>query len=173
VPTATRDPYLDWQAENLLRNQLGQPPLPQPEGLSAPVAARQSPQSDQAVMSQPEFWTVSNDLWQAWLDSFEGHPSEFWQEDHPGQEWFTRDRYLQLFKLQQMPRFDRFRLVGVAGRVDTTNTSPSSLLAGQKDQLEQIAPGAAAAYAPLVYPDNLVAIVGFDPWINSDGVVRP
>jgi hypothetical protein len=173
VPTAARDPYLDWQAENLLRSQLGQPPAPQPQGLSRPAAAQQSSQSDQAALSQPEFWTISDDLWQAWLDTIEGHPSEFWQEDHPGEDWFTRDRYLRLFILHQMPRFDRFRSIGVAGRVNTTNTPPSRLLSGHTDQLELIAPGAVSAYEPLVYPDNLVAVVGYDPWINSDGSIRP
>jgi hypothetical protein len=173
VPTATRDPYLDWQAENLLRDKLGQAPLPQPEGLSAPLAARQSPQSDQAVMSQPEFWTVSNDLWQAWLDGIEGEPPAGWSDARPGEPWFTRDNYLQLFKIKKTPQFDRFRLVGVSGRVNVTGGSASALLSGHVDQLEAIAPGAAAAYQPLVYPDNLVAVVGYDPWINSDGSLRP
>src|SRR6266542_4460653 len=36
VPTAMRDPYLDWQAENLLRERLGEPQLPQPPGLTWP-----------------------------------------------------------------------------------------------------------------------------------------
>jgi hypothetical protein len=173
VPTAARDPYLDWQAENLLRSQLGQSPAPQPQGVSKPAAAQQSSQSDQAALSQPEFWTISDDLWQAWLDSIQGQPPEGWAEARPGEPWFTRENYLQLFKLKQMPRFDRYRLIGVAGRVNTFGGPANELLSGHRDQLEQIAPGAVAAYEPLVYSGNLVAVVGYDPWINSDGTIRP
>src|SRR6266542_2593478 len=46
VPTATRDPYLDWQAENLVRSSLGEAALPQPQGVVMPAVAMQSPQSD-------------------------------------------------------------------------------------------------------------------------------
>ncbi len=172
VPTATRDPYLDWLAENLLRDHLGQPPLPQPAGLTIPAAAKSSP-SDQAVYTQTEFWTVSDDLWQAWLDSFESQPPSDWSAERPGVPWFSRDNYLYLFKLQKTPEFDRFRLIGVAGRVNTTNSQPAALLSGESGDLEAIAPGALAAYEPLVYPDNLVAVVGSDPWINPDGSLRP
>jgi hypothetical protein len=173
VPTAARDPYLDWMAENLLRDRLGQQQLPQPEGLIKPAAIAQSPKSDQGVLSETEFWTVSDDLWQAWLDSIQGHPSQFWEEDHPGEQWFTVDRYIRLFKLQQMPRFDRYRLIGSAGRVDTSETPPTVLLSGEADELEALAPGVIAAYAPVSYTDNVVAVVGYDPWINPDGSIRP
>jgi len=173
VPTATRDQYLDWQAENILRSQLGEPELPQPQGVTKPATLAQNSQSDQAVLSEPEFWTVSDDLWQARLDSVQGHPSEFWQEDHPGEQWFTVDRYIRLFKLQQMPRFGRYRLIGAAGRVDTSGSPAKAIQVGQADALEAIAPGSVAAYSPLSYPDNLVAVVGYDPWLNPDGTMRP
>ena len=137
------------------------------------MVVNQSPASDQAVLSQPEFWTVSDDLWQARLDSIQDHPSQFWQEDHPGEQWFTVDRYIRLFKLKQTPRFDRYRLIGVSGRVDTTQSPAVAVVPAQADELEAIAPGAIAAYGPDVYPDNVVAVVGYDPWINSDGTMRP
>jgi hypothetical protein len=172
VPTAMRDPYLDWQAENILRSQLGEPQLPQPQGVTKPAVA-QSAQTDQAVLSEPEFWTVSDDLWQARLDGIQGHPSEFWQEDHPGEQWFTIDRYIRLFKLQQMPRFDRYRLIGASGRVDTSGSAGAAIPAGEADALETIAPGVMAAYNLLSYPDNVVAVVGYDPWLNADGSMRP
>jgi hypothetical protein len=172
VPTAMRDSYLNWQAENILRSQLGEPQLPQPQGVTKPAVAAQSAQTDQAVLSEPEFWTVSDDLWQARLDGIQGHPSEFWQEDHPGEQWFTIDRYIRLFKLQQMPRFDRYRLIGVSGRVDTSGSAGAAIPAGEADALETIAPGAMAAYNPLSYPDNVVAVVGYDPWLNADGSMR-
>ncbi len=172
VPTATRDPYLDWEAENLLRSSLGQSPLPQPPGLSKPAVALRSSQSDQAIVSQPQFWTTSDDLWQAWNDSIEGQPPAGWADERPGEPWFTRENYLQLFKLRQMPRFDRYRLIGVAGRVNTNHDVPTELLSGHKDQLEAIAPGSIAAYQPVVYSGNLVAVVGYDPWINPDGTLR-
>jgi hypothetical protein len=171
VPTATRDPYLDWQAENLLRGHLGQPQLPQPQGLTPP-AATNTP-SDEAIMSEPEFWTVSDNLWQAWLDTFEAQPPDGWNDARPGVPWFSRDNYLFLFKIQKTPRFDRFRLLGVAGRVDTTTTPPTDIGSGPESALEQIAPGSVATYQPLDYPDNLVAVVGYDPWINPDGTTRP
>jgi len=173
VPTAMRDPYLDWQAENLLRERLGEPQLPQPPGLTWPSAAAQSPQSDKAILSQTEFWTVSDDLWQAWLDTIEGQAPAEWAEERPSEPWFSRENYLQLFKIRKTPRFDRYRLIGVAGRVNTGNSSPADLLSGHQDQLEQLAPGAAMAYEPVVYLDNLVAVVGYDPWINPDGSLRP
>lgn len=173
VPTATRDQYLDWQAENILRSQLGEPQLPQPQGVTRPATVAQNSQSDQAVLSEPEFWTVSDDLWQARLDSVQGHPSEFWQEDHPGEQWFTVDRYIRLFKLQQMPRFDRYRLIGAAGRVDTSGSPATAIQVGQADALEAIAPGSITAYSPLSYPDNVVAVVGYDPWLNPNGTIRP
>jgi hypothetical protein len=164
---------LDWQAENLLRNQLGQQQQPLPPGLSRPAAVTQGSQSDQAVLSEPQFWTVSDDLWQAWLDSIESQPPAGWTDERPGEPWFTRENYLQLFKLQQTPRFDKYRLLGVAGRVDASSSSPTDLLSGHQNQLEQLAPGAVAAYEPLVYPDNLVAVIGYDLWINPDGSIRP
>jgi hypothetical protein len=164
---------LDWQAENFLRDHLGQPQLPQPQGLTRPAVAAQSPQSDQAILSEPQFWTVSDDLWQAWLDTFEGQAPSDWEAERPGVPWFSRDNYLFLFKLHKTPRFDRFRLIGAAGRVNTSNSQPAALLSGESDDLEAIAPGAIAAYEPVVYPDNLVAVVGYDPWINPDGSLRP
>ena len=173
VPTATRDPYLDWQAENLVRSSLGEAALPQPQGVVMPAVAMQSPQSDRAVLSQTTFWTISDDLWQSWLDSFQTGPSEYWQADHPGETWYTQDRYLRLFKLGQMPRFDRYRLVGVAGRVNTSNAAPTALLSGELADLEQIAPGSGNAYQPVAYGDNAVAVVGYDPWISADGRTRP
>jgi hypothetical protein len=173
VPTAARDPYLDWQAENLLRSQLGQPPAPQPQGLSKPAAAQQSSQSDQAALSQPEFWTISDELWQAWLDTFESQPPDGWAGERPGEPWFTRENYLLLFRVKRTPRFDKYRLIGVAGRVNTGTAPMADLLSGEAEGVERIAPGALAAYQPHVYSDNFVAVVGYDPWINSDGSVRP
>ncbi len=173
VPTATRDPYLDWQAENLVRSSLGEAALPQPQGVVMPAVAMQSPQSDRAVLSQTTFWTISDDLWQSWLDSFQTGPSEYWQADHPGETWYTQDRYLRLFKLGQMPRFDRYRLVGVAGRVNTSQAASTALLSGEQSDLEQIAPGSGDAYQPVAYGDNAVAVVGYDPWISADGRTRP
>ena len=172
VPTATRDPYLDWQAENLLRSQLGQPPLPQPEGLTKPAAAIRSPQSEQAVLSEPEFWTVSDELWQAWTDGAHAQAIAFWQDTHPGEPYYSRDVYLRIERWRDV-KFDRYRLMGVAGRVNTSNGEATDLLPGHKDQLEQIAPGSVAAYQPLVYRGNLVAVVAYDPWINPDGSLRP
>jgi hypothetical protein len=180
VPTATRDPYLDWMAENLLRNRLGQDSLPQPSGITKPSVAASSPQSDQAILSQTEFWTVSDDLWQAWLNSIEDHPSQFWQDAHLGEQWFTRDRYMRL-ELWRDEKFDRYRLMGVAGRVDTTGASPRPLVftpglpddAEGESTLEKIAPGAFETYQPVAYPDNLVAVVAYNPWVNSDGSLRP
>jgi hypothetical protein len=95
VPTATRDPYLDWQAENLIREHLGQPQLAQPQGLNRP-AAMTNTQMDQAILSEPEFWTVSDDLWQAWLDTFEAQPPDGWSDARPGEPWFSRENYLLL-----------------------------------------------------------------------------
>lgn len=172
VPTATRDPYLDWMAENRLRDHLGQPQLPRPQGLTPPAVVQRS-QSDQGIVAESEFWTVSDDLWQAWLDSFESQPPSDWESERPGVPWFSIDNYLSLFKLQKTPRFDRFRLVGAAGRVNTSSSQPAALLSGESRELEAIAPGSITAYEPLVYPDNLVAVVGSDPWINADGSFRP
>ncbi|MDQ6675367.1 MAG: hypothetical protein M3069_32320 [Chloroflexota bacterium] len=172
VPTATRDPYLDWVAENYLRDHLDQPHLPQPQGITQPAVVQRS-QSDQAILGQPEFWTVSDDLWQAWLDTFEAQPPDGWSDARPGEPWFSRDNYLLLFRIQKTPRFDRFRLMGVAGRLNTSNSQPAALLSGESRDLEAIAPGAMASYEPVAYPDNLVSVVGYDPWINPDGSLRP
>lgn len=173
VPTATRDPYLDWRAENLLRDHVGQPQLPQPQGIGRPSPVAQSSLGDEAILSQPEFWTVSDDLWQGWLDTFEGQAPSDWEVERPGVPWFSRENYLFLFKLQKTPRFDRFRLIGAAGRVNVTSSQPAALLSGESSDLEAIAPGAMATYEPVVYPDNLVAVVGYDSWINPDGSTRP
>ena len=86
VPTAMRDPYLDWQAENLVRSSLGQAALPQPGGLVIPTAVAQSQQSDRGVRSATEFWTIGDDLWQAHLDSIATDSLAFWQADHPGEQ---------------------------------------------------------------------------------------
>jgi len=139
--------------------------------LTWPSAAAQSPQSDQAILSQTEFWTISDDLWQAWLDSINAKAITFWQENHPGESYYSRDVYLRIEQWRDV-KFDRYRLMGIAGRVDATSGPPGDLL-GNKDELEQIAPGSVAAYQPVFYPDNLVAVVGYDPWINPDGSVRP
>jgi hypothetical protein len=171
VPTAQRDPYLDWQAENALRGSLGEPLLPAPPGVSAPGAG--TSQREQGLLSESEFWTVSDDLWQAWLDSFQIGPSEYWQESHPGEVWYTRERYLKLFVLGQMPRFDRYRILGVAGRVDSKNLGPAPLLPGNEAELEAVAPGSVGAYLPVRYAGNIVAVVGMDPWISADGTLRP
>jgi hypothetical protein len=173
VPTATRDPYLDWQAENLLRNSLGQAALPQPQGVVMPTIAPQSQQSDQGVRSTTEFWTIGDDLWQAHLDNIAAESLAFWQVDHPDDILYTRDNYLKLFKWGQTPRFDRYRIMGVAGRVNTRNGVPTALLSGQQADLKQIAPGSVDAYQPVIYSDNLVAMVGYDPWITPDGTLRP
>ena len=66
VPTANRDPYLDWEAENLLRDYLGQPRADLPSGLSKPAAATGS-QTDSAIQNESQFWTVSDAAWQAYL----------------------------------------------------------------------------------------------------------
>jgi len=173
VPTAKRDPYLDWQAENLIRSSLGQAALPQPQGIVMPPIATQSQQSDQGVRSTTEFWTIGDDLWQAHLDTIAADSLAFWQADHPGDLLYTRDNYLTLFKWGQTPRFDRYRIMGVAGRVNTRNAVPTALLSGQQADLEQIAPGSVDAYQPVIYSDNLVAMVGYDPWITPDGTLRP
>jgi hypothetical protein len=172
VPTAMRDPYLDWQAQNLLLAHLGEPQLPQPPGVTPPAAIRTS-QTDQGILTETQFWTISDDLWQAWLDSIESQPPAGWSDERPGEPWFTEDNYLQLFKMQQVPRFDRFRLLGVAGRVDSSGSPPTSLPTGHQRQLDGLAPGSVAAYEPVVYADNLVAVVGYDAWINPDGSLRP
>jgi hypothetical protein len=173
VPTATRDPYLDWQAENLIRSSLGQAALPLPQGVVMPPIATQSQQSDQGVRSTTEFWTIGDDLWQAHLDNIAADSLAFWQADHPGDILYTRDNYLTLFKWGQTPRFDRYRIMGIAGRVNTRNAVPTALLSGQQADLEQIAPGSVDAYQPVIYSDNLVAMVGYDPWITPDGTLRP
>ena len=171
VPTANRDPYLDWVAENLLRDYLGEPRIDQPTGLKQPdVTART--QTDSGIRSDPEFWTVSDDLWQSWLDSVDAETLTTLDADNSGGPLYTKQNYLQLQKLGQTPRFDRFRLMGVAGRVDA-NQAPTPLLSGHKQELESIAPGSVAAYQPAVYQDPVVAVVGYDPWINADGTTLP
>ena len=72
-----------------------------------------------------------------------------------------------------VPRFDRYRLVGIAGRVNTSQAAPTALLSGEQSALEQIAPGSGDAYQPVAYGDNAVAVVGYDPWISADGRTRP
>jgi len=69
-------------------------------------------------------------------------------------------------------KFDRYRLMGLAGRANTNNRPPTELSWSGKDQLETIAPGSVGTYQPLVYSDNLIAVVGYDPWINPDGSLR-
>jgi hypothetical protein len=171
VPIAARDPYLDWEAENLLRSRLGQPLLPQSQAVNKPPAALRSPQTDQAILSQPEFWTVSDDLWLAWLDAGRMPAIAFWEDSHPGEKWYTPDGYFRI-EVWRQERFDRYRLMGIAGRVNTSGSAPTELPPGNKRELEQVAPGSVAAYQPMVYPDNLVAVVGYDPWINPDGSLR-
>ncbi len=171
VPTANRDPYLDWEAQNALRAYLNQPALPLPNGLSKPSAAAQSPQSDRAVHVEPQFWTVSDSLWQAWLNTFEARIPLDWQLERPDEPFFTREAYLQVQEWRRQ-RFDRYRLLGVAGSV-VNNQQPQVLPESDKTQLEQIAPGSVAAYQPQEYENSLVAVVGYDPWINQDGSLRP
>jgi hypothetical protein len=171
VPTATRDPYLDWEAENLLRGRLGQSPLEPPQGLTKPLAAMRSSQRDQAVLSEPQFWTISDDLWLAWLGQIQSRANAFWQENHPGEPYYSRDVYLSIEQWKDV-KFDRYRLMGIAGRVNALDGAPTDLLSGNKNQLERIASGSVEAYEPLVYPDNFVAVVGYDPWINPNGSLR-
>jgi hypothetical protein len=179
VPTATRDPYLDWAAENLMRSTLGQPLLPQPAGVVKPAVIATSPRSDQTVLggAEPEFWTVSDDLWVAWREGSLAQPMAeamaLWEADHPGEPYYSPDGYLRLFKLRQTPRFDPYRVIGVAGRVNANNSTPIAVPSAAQGKLEQIAPGSVAAYQPVIYPDNLIAVVGYDPWLTSDGTLRP
>ena len=179
VPTATRDPYLDWAAENLMRSTLGQPLLPQPAGVVKSAVIAASPRSDQTVLggAEPEFWTVSDDLWVAWREGSLAQPMAeamaLWEADHPGEPYYSPDGYLRLFKLRQTPRFDPYRVIGVAGRVNPNNSTPIAVPSAAQGKLEQIAPGSVAAYQPVIYPDNLIAVVGYDPWLTSDGTLRP
>ena len=50
---------------------------------------------------------------------------------------------------------------------------PMAVPSAAQGKLEQIAPGSVAAYQPVIYPDNLVAVVGYDPWVTPDGTLRP
>ena len=61
----------------------------------------------------------------------------------------------------------------VAGRVNANNSTPIAVPSAAQGKLEQIAPGSVAAYQPVIYPDNLIAVVGYDPWLTSDGTLRP
>lgn len=171
VPTATQDPYLDWEAENLMRSRLGQPSLAPPQGLTKPPAAVRSSQTDRAVLSQPQFWTISDDLWLAWLEQGHAQTIAFWQGNHPDENWYTPERYFRIEEWRQ-EKFDRYRLLGIAGRVNMGNSAAADLLPGHKDELEQLAPGSVATYQPLVYSGNGVAVVAYDPWINPDGSLR-
>jgi hypothetical protein len=172
VPTAKRDLYLDWQAENLLRDYLGQPHVDLPAGVAKPDAATHS-QMTSGIENEPQFWTVSDDVWLAYLVPSETQIASDWSADHPDEPYFTPDRYIRQMKLGTMSQFDRYRLMGVAGRVDVSQT-PKPLLVGELQDLEQLAPGSTTAYQPIVeYDDSPIAIVAYDLWINSDGTLLP
>lgn len=141
VPTSSRDPYLDWTAENLLRDYLGEAHVDLPPGVNKPVAMRT--QTDSGVRAEPVLWTVSDDLWQSVRDQTASDFLSQWEADNPGSQWYTKDSYIQLHKQGKTPHFDRFRLMGVAGRVNTAQPA-KQLLSGEDTELEAIAPGATA-----------------------------
>ena len=63
--------------------------------------------------------------------------------------------------------------MGVVGHVDLTQT-PTSLTPSLLEYLDEIAAGSAEAYQPIVeYDDSPVAVVAYDPWINTDGTLLP
>jgi len=171
IPGVSRDLYLDWEATNALHSYLNEPPEPQPAGLTKPSAVQQSPESNHGIKGDQWYWNVSDDLWQAWLDSFQNQAPGAWLADHPDEPFFTRANYMQVKEWRNKP-FDRFRLVGVAGRVDTSK-APIGLLPFDQQTLEQLAPGSLQAYQPVNYATSLVAIVAYDPWINPNGSMRP
>jgi hypothetical protein len=162
-----------------MRSTLGQPQLPQPEGVLKPALIASSTRSDQTVLGgvEPEFWTVSDDLWAAWRESSLAQPMAeamaLWEADHPGEPYYSPDGYLRLFKLRQTPRFDPYRVIGVAGRVNVNNSAAMPVPSTALGKLEELAPGSVAAYEPVIYPDNLIAVVGYDPWVTPDGTLRP
>lgn len=171
IPSVSRDPYLDWEAANALHTYLNEPLDPQPPGLTKPKAAQQGPESDRGVRTDQWYWTVPDDLWLAWLDTFQNRVPDAWTAVHSNEPWFTRERYLRLEEWRRQ-RFDRFRLVGVAGRIDNSKP-PAPLLPFDQQTLEQLAPGSMQVYQPVNYSDSLVAVVAYDPWINPNGTIRP
>jgi hypothetical protein len=98
VPTAKRDPYLDWQAENLLRDYFGQPHADPPPGVTKPDAASRTPMTS-GIENEPQFWTVSDDVWLAYLVPYETQIAAVWAGDHPDDPYFTTDRYIRQMKL--------------------------------------------------------------------------
>jgi hypothetical protein len=171
IPGVSRDPYLDWEAANELHSFLGEPLEPRPANLTKPQAAVQSPEAQDMVRQHEDYWPVSDDLWQAWRDSQENHVPAGWNDAFPNQPYFSRDTYLNAQVWRGKP-FDRFRLFGVAGHVNTTDP-PVALLYGPLQTLEQLAPGSVEAYQPVDYKNSLIAIVAYDPWLNPDGSLRP
>jgi hypothetical protein len=117
VPTAKRDPYFDWQAENLLRDYLGEPHVDPPAGVTKPDVARRT-QMLSGIQNESQFWTVSDNAWLAYLVPSETQIAAVWAGDHPDDPHFTPDRYIRQMKLGTKSQFDRHRLVGVAGPVD-------------------------------------------------------
>ncbi len=170
IPGVSRDPYLDWEASNALHDFLGEPLDPPPAGLAKPEAALQSPESNQQVRQHESYWPVPDDLWQAWRDSQENKVPAGWAEAFPNQPYFSRETYLKAQVWRGTP-FDRFRLFGVAGRVNVTN-SPVPLMPFHQETLERLAPGSVEAYQPVNYQDSLVAVVAYDPWMNPNGSLR-
>jgi len=171
IAGVSRDPYLDWEAANELHGFLGEPPEPLPAGLMKPQAAVQSVESNQQVRQHESYWPVSDDLWQAWLDSWENRVPAGWTAARPDEPFYTRDNYMKA-QVWRGTLFDRFRLFGVAGRVNTANP-PVPLMYGPLQTLERLAPGSSDAYQPVDYKGSLVAVVAYDPWMNPNGSLRP
>ncbi len=170
IPGVSRDPYLDWEAANELHTFLDEPLEPPPSGLVKPKAALQSPESNQVVRQHNAYWNVPDDLWQGWLDSWQNRVPAGWTAARPDEPFFTRDNYLKAQVWRGTP-FDRFRLFGVAGRVNVANP-PVPLLPFEQETLERLAPGSVETYQPVNYQDSLVAVVAYDPWMNSNGSLR-
>jgi hypothetical protein len=176
VQDVSRDPYLDWLAANKLHSYLHEPQEPKPSDLKPSAAVTQSPLSNDGIALGVQYWTVPDTLWQAEEDktasddNLNGDPPG-WADAHPGQPFFTFENYMKTKEWQRAP-YDRFRLFGVAGHVDTSGPSTVLDLASGYT-LEEVAPGSVAAYQPVIYMNGIVAVVAYDPWVNPDGSLRP